>query len=104
MCTHDTPFKEYVMSDFPSIGIREFRENLHKYTAETKEPFAVTSHGRHIGYYIPVQSSPSQANFEALKFATQKLQDIMADMGLTEDEVVAQFDRLRKQARKSPRL
>jgi hypothetical protein len=90
------------MSNLPSVGIREFRENLHKYTAEAREPFAITSHGRHIGYYIPVQTPLGEANFEALKSATQKLQALLSDVGLTEDEVVAQFDRLRKQARKSP--
>jgi hypothetical protein len=93
---------EDAMSDFPSVGIREFRENLHRYTAETQEPFAITSHGRHIGYYIPVQASLSQDNFEALKSAAQKLQGIVKEADLTKDEVVAQFSRLRKQARKLP--
>ena len=87
------------MDTMPSVGIRQFRANLHKYTVAAKEPFAVTSHGRLVGYYIPAQPEPEQADFEALKAASLKLQEMMQNMGITEDEAVAEFDRLRKQDR-----
>jgi antitoxin (DNA-binding transcriptional repressor) of toxin-antitoxin stability system len=90
------------MDTLPAIGIREFRENLHKYTAATTEPFAVTSHGRAIGYYIPARPTPTQADFEALRNATAKLHGLMQEIGLTEDEAVAEFERLRKQDRQTP--
>ena len=50
-------------------------------------------------YYLPAQPEPEPADFEALKAASLKLQGMMKDMGLTEDEAVAEFDRLRKQDR-----
>ncbi|MDH3601048.1 MAG: type II toxin-antitoxin system Phd/YefM family antitoxin, partial [Candidatus Tectomicrobia bacterium] len=51
------------------VGIREFRANLHKYTADRDTPITVTSHGEPIGYYIPVRPAPQATDFEALKKA-----------------------------------
>lgn len=89
------------METLQSIGIREFRENLHKYTAVAQEPFAVTSHGRPIGYYVPAQQTPAKADFEALKNAAKKLQQMMQDIGMTEDEAIEQFNTIRRHDRKS---
>ena len=44
------------MSNIQSVGIREFRSNLHKYTVRQQQPIAITSNGRPIGYFIPVYS------------------------------------------------
>ena len=44
------------MNKLQTIGIREFRENLAKYTRE-EQPLQVTSHGRAVGYFIPALSS-----------------------------------------------
>jgi hypothetical protein len=43
------------MSTITSVGIREFRSHLYKYTKENQEPIALTSHEETIGYYIPAQ-------------------------------------------------
>ncbi len=86
------------MEPFQSIGIREFRQNIHKYTATSQEPFTVTSHGRAIGYYIPANPTPNEADFQALRQATEKLQRVMRAIGVTEDEIVTEFDYLRKAA------
>ena len=56
-----------------SVGIKEFRANLHKYTKQTSEPIAVTSHGAPIGYYIPTQSTPQKQDLLALQEAVQKI-------------------------------
>ncbi len=41
-----------------TVGIREFRTHLHKYTRQNKEPITITAHGEPIGYYIPVGTTP----------------------------------------------
>lgn len=48
------------MSTITSVGIREFRYHLYKYTKENQEPIALTSHGETIGYYIPAQPQPQK--------------------------------------------
>gem|GEM_PF-2492209 len=97
LCTHDTQMEKIPMEPIQSIGIREFRANLHRYTVENTGPIAVTSHGRHVGYYIPARPSPKQEDFEALKAARLKLAAMLEESGVTEDEIVAEFEALRKQ-------
>ena len=97
LCTHDTQMEERTMDNIESVGIREFRANLHKYTTASNTPIAVTSHGRPVGYYIPAQPSPQKEDFEALKIAVSKLSSILEESGVTEDEIIEEFDRLRKQ-------
>lgn len=92
------------MSDrLQSVGMREFRSNLHKYTTDTKEPIAVTSNGIRVGFYIPARPAPKEENFISLKNAADQMSKLLEDAGVTEDEVVAEFDALRKQARHYPK-
>ena len=80
------------------IGIREFRENLADYL-ESKTPVAITRHGSTIGIYIPTKPKPSQADIEALRVAGEKMQELIAAAGTTEDELVADFKKLRGERR-----
>lgn len=80
------------------IGVREFRENLAAYL-ESKTPVAITRHGTTIGVYVPTQPSPSRADLEALRVAGEKMQELIAAAGTTEDELVADFKRLRQERR-----
>lgn len=94
MCTQ----KGKLMSAIESVGIREFREHLYKYTRENQEPIALTNHGETIGYYIPAQPQPHKKDIESLRQAITKLSNILAEKGLSEDDVVADFQGLRKQS------
>jgi PHD/YefM family antitoxin component YafN of YafNO toxin-antitoxin module len=85
------------MSEIASIGISEFRENLYKYTKENQEPLALTNHGETIGYYIPTQPQPQKKELESLRQAVTKLSNMLAEKGLSEDDIVADFQELRKQ-------
>jgi len=84
------------MAEMESVGIREFRANLHKYTAERDAPIAVTSHGEPIGYYIPVRAAPRARDFEALKNAVRQISDMLRESGVSEDEIVAEFQNTRR--------
>ena len=80
------------------VGIREFRENLSSYL-ESATPVAITRHGATIGIYIPTKPRPKQADLEALRTAGEKMQELIAAAGTTEDELVANFKRLRRERR-----
>ncbi len=79
-----------------TISTREFRTQLAKYL-ESQEPLAISKHGRTIGYYIPAQQPIEQQELETLKRGMQKLQSLLATHGINEDDVVAEFNHLRKQ-------
>ena len=81
------------------VGVREFRENLSSYL-EAKAPVAITRHGSTIGIYVPTKPKASQADREALRVAGEKMQALIAAAGTSEDELVADFKKIR-QTRKS---
>ncbi len=76
------------------VGIREFRENLADYL-ESKRPVAITRHGSTIGIYVP----PSQADHEALKVADERMQELIAAAETTEDEILTDAERARRERR-----
>jgi hypothetical protein len=80
------------------VGIREFRENLSSYL-ESKTPVAITRHGATIGIYVPTKPKPSQADLEALRVAGEKMQQLIAAAGTTEEELVDDLKKLRRERR-----
>lgn len=86
------------MSAIKSVGIREFRAHLYKYTKENQETIALTNHGETIGYYIPAHPQPQKKEIESLRQAVTKLSNMLAEKGLSEDDIVADFQELRKQS------
>lgn len=83
-----------------TVGIREFRENLASYLLESNTPVAITRHGDTIGYFIPARRKRSEMERAALKEAASRLDELPAAKGVTEDELVADFKRLRAGKRK----
>jgi antitoxin (DNA-binding transcriptional repressor) of toxin-antitoxin stability system len=81
------------------VGIREFRENLSTYL-ESKTPVAITRHGATIGIYVPTKPKPSQADLEAFRVAGEKLDALIAAAGTSEEELMEDFKRLRRERRK----
>lgn len=82
------------------VGIREFRENLATYLLESKGPLAVTRHGDTIGLYIPVRRRRTDAEREALREASEKMQKTLAELGITEDEIIEDFKKWKAENRK----
>jgi antitoxin (DNA-binding transcriptional repressor) of toxin-antitoxin stability system len=82
------------------VGIREFRENLADYL-ESKTPIAITRHGATIGIYVPTKPKPSQADLQALRTAGEKMQELIAAAGTNEDDIVADFKKVRRKRRAS---
>jgi antitoxin (DNA-binding transcriptional repressor) of toxin-antitoxin stability system len=80
------------------IGIRELRDKLASYM-ESTVPIEVTRHGQTVGFYIPVPRCPGKGERDALVEAGHRMQAELARLGLTEDELVADFMRRRKTRR-----
>jgi antitoxin (DNA-binding transcriptional repressor) of toxin-antitoxin stability system len=83
------------MADLEKVNVREFRNNMSKYMGKTT-PFAVTRHGQTVGYYIPARSTPSEAERLSLQKASEALDAMLTQQGITEDELVQEFRDLRE--------
>ena len=83
-----------------SVGIREFRDKLATYLLESDGPLAITRHGDTIGYYLPTRRKPTEAQIKALDEAHARMQAAMAAAGVTEDEIIEDFKRLREEERR----
>ena len=81
-----------------TVGIREFRANLHKYTRQNSHPVAITFHGEPIGYYIAVHKAPEEKDFAALIEATRKMSALLEERGVTVDEMVDEFKKARRES------
>jgi len=77
------------------VGIREFRQNIGKYVDST-EPIAISRHGQTVGYFVPVHKKPSRAEVEAFMIAALKVEDLLSEHGIEEEEMVAEFENMRK--------
>lgn len=72
------------------IGMRELREKLAEYL-ESSVPIEITRHGQTIGFYIPVPKRPNQSERDALLEAGRRMQEEMTRLGITEEELAADF-------------
>ena len=82
------------------VGIREFRENLASFLLESSSPVAITRHGDTIGYFIPARRSRSKQDRLALKEATSQFAALLAEKGISEEELLQDFKQLRSAKRK----
>ena len=80
------------------VGIREFRENLSGYL-ESDKPVAITRHGTTIGIYLPTRPRPSRSDLDALLAAGEKIDALIAAAGKTEEELMEDFEQLRRERR-----
>ena len=82
------------------VGIREFRERLATFL-EASGPVAITRHGETVGYYIPARPSKNAAHLAALRTAAERLDALLAESGVTEDDLVNEFKEARRSRRKT---
>ncbi len=84
------------------IGMREFRANLAGYL-EAGTPLAITRHGETLGFYIPAQRRDRKAQIEAMRAAAKELDAMIASWGATEDQLMAEYRKIRRTAREKKR-
>ncbi len=80
------------------VGVREFRQKLSSYL-ESETPVSITRHGSTIGVLIPTKPAPNKEQIEAFRIAGEKMQELIAAAGTTEEELTADFKKLRGGAR-----
>lgn len=72
------------------VGVREFRQDLAQYL-ESATPIAVTRYGQTVGYYIPALGHMDEQEMLSLKHAVEQVEALLADHGITEDEVASEL-------------
>lgn len=85
------------MAGLIHVGVREFREALAEYL-DAPSPVAITRHGQTVGYYVPARGKLDEQELAALKEAVSRLESLLAEQGITEDEVVREY-RARRRGR-----
>lgn len=98
MCTQSTQYMETVKM----IGMREFRENLANYL-ESGTPLAITRHGQTLGFYIPAQKRTRKAEIQAMRAAAKELDQMIVNLGASEDELMDEYKEIRQSAREQKR-
>ena len=81
-------------SKLEKIGVREFRNKIAQYIMG-QNPIEVMRHGETVGYYFPVRSSHKQQEIEALGKVAEKLQVLLAEKGLTEEDIIKDFRQMK---------
>ena len=84
-----------------TVGVREFRQGLAEYIDQT-EPVTITRHGQTVGLFIPVHRD-SRADVIAYAEAAKKANALLAEWGMSDDEVVSEFEELRRAEREVKR-
>ena len=82
------------------VGIRELRAKLASHL-ESATPIEVTRHGRTIGLYVPLPQEAELDEREKLMAAGRLMQAELKRLGLTEEELSADFKAWR-QRRQQP--
>ena len=73
------------------VGVREFRDHATRYLAGD-EVLAIERHGRPIGFFIPTEAGRRESLAQALDRLGQTVTRILAETGMTEDELSRLFD------------
>jgi hypothetical protein len=81
--------------DSITLGIQELPDNLTTYLLKSDAPVAITRDGETIGYFIPAPRKRTEAELAAFDEAAERLDALLAEEGLTEEELVADFKRWR---------
>ena len=82
------------------VGIREFRSKLAQYVLEAETPIAITRHGDTVGFFIPARPKRTDADRVALKEAAERFDRFLEESGVTEEELVADFNAWRTKKRR----
>ena len=82
------------------VGIREFRDKLSSFVLDADAPVAITRHGDTVGYFIPTRHRRTETERSALMQAAARIQLSMAEQGITEEEILEDFQHWRTSARK----
>lgn len=86
------------------VSAKEFHDKV-THVLRSKEAVAVTTRGEVTGYYIPhkERSLPPDVRWGIINDATSKMRENLRKQGVTEKEILEDFERWRKNNRASQR-
>lgn len=73
------------------VDIEEFRQDLIRY-AIGDSPVTITRDGLPVGCFMPVHPRPSEEDLRTMREAVKRTEALLAEHGITEDEVVREFN------------
>src|SRR5436189_46227 len=73
------------------VSIREISTDAERYLSGD-DPLVVEQDGKAIGYYVPIREPSQDDASEAFKRLEQTVERVLAETGLTEDELSRLFD------------
>jgi antitoxin (DNA-binding transcriptional repressor) of toxin-antitoxin stability system len=79
------------------VGIREFRAGLADFIT-SEVPIAITKHGQTVGFFVPAHDRAAEV--AALKSAAAKLDELLELSEAEVDQIVGEFDELRRSVTK----
>ncbi len=85
------------------VGIREFREKLATYFLGAEAPLAITRHGDTIGYFLPARRERTEEEKAAFREAAARMQEEIARVGATEDQILEDFEKMHRQEKNARR-
>lgn len=72
------------------VGVREFKDKATALIAEEKA-LVIEKHGKPVGFYIPIPTKDKAEAREAAERLQKTVDQVLSQMGMTEDELVAFF-------------
>ena len=81
----------------PTVGIRQFREDLASYV-DSAAPVQITRHGQVIGVFVPTEPVRPFDRDRYLAH-TSALQNDLAQKGIDPEDLIQEFDSLRRHDR-----
>lgn len=78
-----------------AVGVREFRDRATSMMG-AGETLVIERHGEPIGFYVPITAKDRKAGRKALGRLGAAVENLLADAGVDEDEVVDEVTRGRR--------
>jgi len=78
-----------------SVGVREFRDQATKMMG-AGETLVIERHGEPIGFFVPISAKDRRAGRKALGRLGDAVENLLAETGLDEDELVSEVTRPRR--------
>ena len=73
-----------------SVGVREFRDRATQLMA-AGETLVIERRGEPVGFFVPIEATDRRAGGEALERLGELIDDVLAETGLTEEELVSEL-------------
>lgn len=80
--------------EMETVGIRELREKLSGYI-ESATPLAITRHGETVAFLLPAARKRTAEEWAEFDRAAARLDQRIADAGLSEEEILEDFRKWR---------